>query len=491
MGTGTVTELVKRGHTVVLVSRHAKKDVRQWATGVEARQGDVSNPATLRGAADGCDVVLHMVAVVDEDPPRITFDKVNVQGSAHMIAEAERAGVKRFVFVSSLGAPTGESGYHKSKAAAEQLVRAFDGSWTICRPGNVYGPGDEQISLLLRLVRGASPIIPKLGDGTQSFQPIWWEDAARGIAEVVERTDLAGRELDLAGSDVTCQNDLIERLSAITGREVSSIALPEMLANLGAKAVSLVGWDVGFSDDQVTMLREGNVIPPGGSNGLTDVLGIEPTPLDRGLRALCDLQPEQLPRDGVGSLKRKRFWADITGCPMSAEALFREFRSHFNEVTPVFVDAAPEPRATDDIADGETITLSLPMRGHVQVRVAGLEPRRVTLLTLAGHPLAGAVRFLSEDRGDVIRFQAEVYDRAANVLDLVAMRTVGDHLQNHTWTKVVENVVARSGGTAAAGVEHDSESLDDDEAEMIEQWLEKLTVDRKRAENAETIAGAA
>jgi hypothetical protein len=131
------------------------------------------------------------------------------------------------------------------------------------------------------------------------------------------------------------------------------------------------------------------------------------------------------------------------------------------------------------------------MRGNVQVRVAGLEPRRVTLLTLAGHPLAGAVRFLSEDRGAVIRFQVEVYDRAANMVDLVAMRTVGDHLQSHTWTTVVENVVARSGGTAPAGVEHDGESLDEAEADLIEEWLETLTMERKRAENAETISGTA
>ena len=49
-----------------------------------------------------------------------------------------------------------------------------------------------------------------------------------------------------------------------------------------------------------------NVIAPGATNGLTETLGIEPTPLDAGLHALCDLQPEQRISDGVGSLKRKR-----------------------------------------------------------------------------------------------------------------------------------------------------------------------------------------
>ncbi|MEO8334510.1 MAG: NAD-dependent epimerase/dehydratase family protein [bacterium] len=489
VGTGTVTELLRRGHSVVLVSRHAADDAKQWPAGVVARASDVTNAADLSGAADGCDAVLHMAGIVEEAPPETTFDGINVEGTKHILAEAKRANVGRFVFVSSLGAETGESGYHRSKRSAEELVRAWDGSWTICRPGNVYGPGDEQISMLLRLVRGASRIVPKIGDGEQPFQPIWWEDAAFALAEVVERVDLAHQELDLAGVEQTSQNDLLARFSAITGRDIHAIALPEVVASIGAKAISLVGWDVGFSEDQFQMLREGNVIAPGSFNALTETLGLEPTALDAGLRALCNQQPEQLSDDGIGSLKRKRYWADITGNDCTPEALFERFLAHFSDVTPVFVGVGAEPTSSSEIEEGETLTLSLPMRGHVQVRVTGLEQRRVTLITLAGHPLAGAVRFLAEQRGDAVRFQVEVYDRAANLIDLIAMRTLGDRLQSHTWSRVVENMIERSGGTAPAGVEHDSETLNDEEAALIGKWLEELVVERKRAENTATIEG--
>lgn len=488
VGTGTVTELVRRGHHVVLVARHANDEVRQWHTGVTARQGDVGDATSIHGFAEGCDAVLHITGIVEETSPDATFERVNVGGTRNMIAEAHRAGVDRFVYVSSLGADKGDSAYHRSKRGGEELTRGFRGNWTICRPGNVYGPGDEQISVLLRLVRGPSPIVPKVGDGEQTFQPLWWEDAACALAQVVERTDLAGKDLDLAGNDITSQNDLLERFHRITGKEVQGIALPEFVATLGAKIVSAVGWDINFTDDQLQMLREGNVIAPGTPNGLVDTLGITPTPLDDGLRALCDLQPEQLPESGIGSLKRKRFWADISGCTHTAESLFELFRTSFNEATPVFVDAAAEPDTTQALEDGETLTLALPMRGHVQVRVAQLEPRRVTLLTLAGHPLAGAVRFLTEERGNQIRFQAEVFDRAANVIDLIAMRTVGDRLQDHTWSQVVENVVRLSGGIAEKEVEHDTESLSEEEATTITKWLQELTIQRKRAENAERIA---
>jgi NADH dehydrogenase len=487
VGTGTVTELLRRGHEVVLLARHAEVDARQWPAGrVTPRAGNVADAASIRGAADGCDAVLHMVGIVEESDDA-TFADVNVGGTRHMLEEAARAGVRRFVFVSSLGAETGESAYHTSKREAEALVRRFAGNWTICRPGNVYGPGDEQISLLLRIVRGVSPVIPKVGDGNQPFQPIWWEDIARALAIVVERDDLAGRELDIAGPEVTSQNDLLARFSTITGRSIHSVPVPEFLATLGARVVSLVGWDMSFNEEQVQMLREGNVIPPGRVNALASVLGVTPTPLDAGLRQLADLQPEQLPSDGVGTLKQKRYWADIVGCRHTPEALIGQLRTHFNEVTPVYVEACAEPSTSDEIAEGETLTLALPMRGHVQVRVAELEPHQVTLLTIEGHPLAGAVRFRADERESAVRFTVQVYDRPANVLDLIAMRTLGDRLQNRTWEQVVQHMVERSGGAAPEGVQRKTESLDEQEAARIEAWLAEVAMRRKRAENAERI----
>jgi NADH dehydrogenase len=113
------------------------------------------------------------------------------------------------------------------------------------------------------------------------------------------------------------------------------------------------------------------------------------------------------------------------------------------------------------------------------------------LLTLEGHPLAGAVRFLCEARASAVRFQVEVYDRPANVLDFIAMRTIGDRLQDHTWSHVVERMIEISGGSAPAGVEAERASLDDAEAEAIERWVEETVLERKRAENAERIEGAA
>lgn len=108
---------------------------------------------------------------------------------------------------------------------------------------------------------------------------------------------------------------------------------------------------------------------------------------------------------------------------------------------------------------------------------------------MEGHPLAGAVRFLCEQRGDAVRFQVEVFDRASNVIDLIAMRALGDRLQDATWRHVVERMVVYSRGHAPAGVHHATESLDDEEARLIERWLDEVSVRLEREENAERIAG--
>ena len=231
VGRSTVTALIQRGHVVNLLSRHARRDVKQWPQGVHAVPGNIAEPATIAGAADGCDVMLHLTAIVDESGAA-TFARVNVDGTRNVVREAERAGAKRFVFSSSLGADAGESPYHVSKRQAEAIVRTFSGAWTIVRPGSVYGPGDEQISLLLRMVRTV-PTLPVLGDGNQRFQPIWHEDLAEALAQAVEREDLHGKELDVAGAELTTQHDLIQRLSQITGREPARIQVPQFIANIG------------------------------------------------------------------------------------------------------------------------------------------------------------------------------------------------------------------------------------------------------------------
>ncbi|HMC55032.1 MAG TPA: complex I NDUFA9 subunit family protein [Gemmatimonadaceae bacterium] len=480
VGRSTVTALLQRGHAVSLFSRHAGRDAAQWAHGVAPIAGDVADRSSIQGAADGCDVVLHMTGIMDEHGAN-TFERVNVEGARNVVGEAQRAGVQRLVYVSSLGADRGESAYHRSKRKGEAIVRQFNAAWTIVRIANVYGPGDEQISLLLRMVRSL-PVLPVVGDGDQPFQPIWHDDVAEVLARAAEREDLAGRELDVAGSDITSQTDLIQRFARLTGRHAPRVAVPDFLARVGVTLASAVGVDVPLNASQLQMLSEGNVIAAGRENATMTVFDVTPTPLDRGLEQLVNIQDEQMPDSGVGPLKRRRYWADINASAKTPESLTDDVCEHFADLMAGFIDTQPEPVARTTIEQGQTITLSLPLRGHVQVRVAEREARVFTLVTLQGHPLAGAVRFLSEARGDELRFEVQVYDRAASVIDFVAMRAFGDRLQDAAWRELVQNVVARTGGAAPAGVQQENETLDEKQAGRIEDWLRGLVLELKHEE---------
>ena len=477
VGQAAVTALTEAGHTVRLLSRNAERDSREWPVGVEAWPGNVADAGSLLESAAGCDAVLHVVGIVDETPPDATFEKVNVAGTRSILQEAERANVGTFVFVSSLGADRGQSDYHRSKSAAEAIVRSFKGKWIICRPGSVYGPGDEQVSMILKMVR-TLPVIPLLGQGDQPFQPVWHEDLGKALAQVIERDDLAGRTLDMAGPEQTTQNDLIDRFAKITAKQPLRVPVPEAVATLGTKLASMFGIDTPLNEDQLKMIGEGNVIRADQVNALETEFDIVLTPLDVGLRKLADAQPELTPADGVGDLKRKRFWADIYGTAYRANDLLMLFRRRFATILPIEVNA--EPGTPTELEPGRTLTMSLPMRGNIQVRVEEITDSSVTLATLDGHPLAGAVTFLFEDRTPAVRFEIRVHDRASTLVDLVAMRTVGDFIQNANWEATVERMIAEMQGTAPNGVQREIVTLDDAETAEVQRWVESVVMARKR-----------
>lgn len=491
VGKAAVDHLLKAGHTVRLLSRHAQADVRQWAAGVEPHEGSVSSDEAVAGAAEGCEAVLHVAGIVSENPPESTFQEVNVEGTRRLVREARRAGVRRFVYVSSLGADGGDSGYHRSKFDAEQVVRAeAPPGWLIVRPGNVYGPGDEVISLLLKMVR-TLPAIPLVGSGDQPFQPVWVEDLGLALTRAVERPTPRETAVDVAGPDVTTMRETIELLGKITQRSPVLVPVPQFLARAGTQAMEAVGIDFPVKDDQITMLEEGNLIPEGGVNGLTEVFGVTPTPLGEGLGKLADTLPESLPSEGTGTLHRQRYWADIRGCQLTADELFAVVRTEFYRLAPGgLLEVGAEPGSQTAMEEGATLTLEIPLRGHIQVRCVDTSDRTITMVTLEGHPLAGVIRFDVQDApGDSLRFEVRSFTRSADLIDRIGMRTFGQVAQRATWRAVVSNVVDRSGGTAPDGVQEEETGLHGKDAEDVENWVEEAVMRFRRKQSPEVGEG--
>jgi NADH dehydrogenase len=487
IGKPTVDRLVRRGHSVRLLSREAERDAALWPERVEPCAGSIADEEALRGAAEGCDAILHIAGIVAEDPPATTFESVNVEGTRRLLTEAERAGRPRFIYVSSLGAERGSSPYHRSKRAAEDLVRGYPGRWLILRPGGVYGPGDEVVSTLLKMVR-ALPAVPVVGRGEQPFQPIWAEDLAECLVLALERPEPSAAVLEVAGDEVTSTREVLELMAEVTGKRPLRVPLPASLVKTGFDLASSLGIDTPISGELLTLLVEENVIAPGATNALTEVFGVEPTPLRVGLERLARSLPERLPSEGEGPLSRHCYRADIEGSALDADALFALVCNEFGALTPealLRVDA--EERGETRLAPGATLTMEIPMRGTIQVRVQEVENRAATAVTLEGHPLSGMIRFLVKEvtrdgLPSALRFEIRSYFRASNAVDGAVMSTGGGQLQAATWRSVVEEVVRRSGGEAPDGVQAESGELDPAEAERVERWAEALVQRRKREE---------
>ena len=470
VGAAAVRSLLAAGHSVRLFSRHARRDAERWqGSDVTEKEGSAANASEVAGAAEGCDAVLHVAGIVEERPPQVTFEAVNVGGTRNLLAEAEVAGVKRFVHVSSLGADQGASAYHASKRQAEELVRRFPGDWLIVRPGNVYGPGDEVLSYLLQVVRTA-PAVPVIEGGDQPFQPLYAEDLGAALAVAVTRTNLSRQVLLLAGPEVTTTQDVLDRLARLTGRDPVRLPVPGALAALGAQAASLLGVRVPLNDDKVTMLREGNVIPPGEVNALTEVLGVTPIPLDEGLRRLASTQPEQL--QGTGTLTRRRYWAFLAGVQRTPQDLFSEFRRRFFELVPE--STVRNAEETAKLEPGSVLTLSLPFRGNVQIRIVEVTDTELTLVTVAGHPLAGSNTFrFAGTPGVDLRFEVETCDRSATLLDELAMVPFGGFMKRFTWTTVVEETARMAGALPPVEIQTEEHPLAGEEEKAAMADLEK------------------
>ena len=478
VGEGAIAALLQRGHEVRILSRYGDRGVRRWPRGVEARTGDVASAAAVNGSARGCDAIVHIAGIEEEALPDHSFDKVNVLGTRHVVSEAERAAVRRLVFVSALGSETGRSEYLKSKGRAEQLVRGCSRPWVILRPGAVYGPGDRTLSTILKLVR-TLPAIPVIDSGAQRVQPLWYEDLGKAIAKAVDMPDITGRALELAGPEQTSMTELLDRIEGLAGRRPKRIRVPAAVAAMGTQLAGILGFKLPISEAHLALLQEENIISPGGENALTAVLGVEPTPLEKGLRQLVGVMPEQLPSEGVGPLVHKRYWADIEGSFHRAGALRDVFRRNLAQAMPFEVGQENGP--ITNLKKNMTLSVRLPVRGTISMRIEEVTPQRIVAATVDGHPLAGLVTFNFLERGAQVRFEVEVFARGADTIDALLLAALGDLLQDVNWQSVVERVVRLSGGRTPAGVQTLVNTVhDEEEARKIEEWAAELVVRRMR-----------
>ena len=218
-----------RYHRVCCLTRTAAPSLERRARDlpIEIIRGSVNDASTYAASLSGIDVVVHLAAVTGSARAR-DYHRVNAEGTRTLLDHCARAGMPRFVFVSSIAATYRHTtGYHyaHSKQRAEDAVRQSGLAYVIVRPTMVFGRESAAWRGLARLVLGG--VTPLFGRGTVKVQPIYVDDLVDSLRAMVDDRSLTRHVFDLGGPDTLTMEDLLRRIhQAFRATEPRVIHLP-------------------------------------------------------------------------------------------------------------------------------------------------------------------------------------------------------------------------------------------------------------------------
>lgn len=226
-GTGFVGSAIRKalsGRPLRLLVR-SRANLPQLPPHVDVVEGDITNPGSLEGAAEGCAIVVHLVAIIEEHG-NTTFDQVIRQGTENVLHEAKRAAVSRFIHMSALGAQDNPRyAYMQAKWRAEQAVMQSGLDYTIIRPSVIFGPGDGFINALAGVIK-QFPIIPVVGSGKSKFQPVAVEQVAAAFVRAVEDPTTAQQIFELGGAKTYTYEEMLDIIARQLGKQKPKVHVP-------------------------------------------------------------------------------------------------------------------------------------------------------------------------------------------------------------------------------------------------------------------------
>jgi UDP-glucose 4-epimerase len=251
IGSHLVDALVARGHRVRVVDDFSTGQRRNLPDGVELLCGNVNDLA--EGAVVGAEVVYHLAAQVSvprsvEDP--LASHRATETSTLALLHAAQRAGVRRVVVASSSAVygdrpglpkkeahePAPASPYAVAKLCGELHARHWAehrGLQTVSlRFFNVYGPRQDPkspyaaaIPIFITNLMGEHPV-PIFGDGKQTRDFTFVEDAVQGILAAGDTLGVSGRVYNIASGRGTSVLELVETLAQLLGVRAQLELLP-------------------------------------------------------------------------------------------------------------------------------------------------------------------------------------------------------------------------------------------------------------------------
>ncbi|MCP4426489.1 MAG: NAD-dependent epimerase/dehydratase family protein [Chloroflexi bacterium] len=265
VGGALARALVAEGHEIVALTRLLKRPsspktgrrkTRINADLIEWRQGNIIDPASLRGVFDGVDWLIHAAGMLGEaGVPESAYFHLHEQGTENVLTEAKRSGCSRVLYVSSPGVlgpisgppatetavPAPSNPYERSKAAAERMALRYAESGLpviIARPEFIYGPGDWHVLGLFKAVGDGRFFY--IGSGSYSCHPTYIEDAVAGMLLAL-RDGRSGEIYHITGPNPVSFRQLAETIAAAQGASPPRVTIPKSVAWLGAAALEMAG----------------------------------------------------------------------------------------------------------------------------------------------------------------------------------------------------------------------------------------------------------
>jgi dihydroflavonol-4-reductase len=302
VGNAVARRLAERGDDVVALVRDPAKARELLPPGVQLARGDVTDPASVREAAEGVEGAYNCMGLFEQwFPDPGIFDRVNAEGARNVIAAVREAGAKRAVHTSTWDVFHAEHGgiasenavadypkgtvYERSKQRAEALVLEEAGRGievVLANPASVYGPGPWQGTGLDRAfgdaIRRRLPAVPPGG-----MTLVHVDDVAAAHLAAFER-GTAGERYLLADGYAT-----MREMIAVAVDEAGRGWVPPTLPVPVAKAMATTGEAVSRLIGRPPLLGSGQLhfllwqARADSSKARTE-LGIEFMPWEQGIR---------------------------------------------------------------------------------------------------------------------------------------------------------------------------------------------------------------
>jgi NADH dehydrogenase len=242
MGRRLVRGLLDRGARVrglVLPNDPGRTELA--ALGCELVEGDLARPGSLGDITRGVATVYHLAAVILSHDTSV-FQRVNLEGTAHLVRAAAASEVKHFIYVSSASVVyPRRTPYAESKLAAEEVLRSQTGlRYTIVRPSLVYDEHGGQEFVIFRDFLLRHRVVPFVGSGLARKRPVFSQDVIDGLLLLLDNEKSYGKLYNFSGGEPITLIDLARLVLKHAGQQRSFVHVPVPACRALAKVLKVM-----------------------------------------------------------------------------------------------------------------------------------------------------------------------------------------------------------------------------------------------------------